>query len=80
GLGLGLGALLLKLLVGDGVGIHDESLQFYMGGTVLRPHLSTGNVLAVGLGVVFVVVAAALVPAWRGSSVSPAVAMLKRED
>ncbi|QSQ17764.1 FtsX-like permease family protein [Myxococcus landrumensis] len=80
GVGLGLGAAVLALLVGDGVGIQDESLQFFMGGTVLKPRLTAGGVVGIGVGVLAVVVAAALVPAWRGGKVSPIVAMLKRED
>jgi len=80
GLGAGLGALLLRLLAGNGISIQDESLQFFMGGTVLMPQLSVPPVVAVVLGVLTVVVTASLVPAWRGSAVAPVVAMRKRED
>jgi ABC-type lipoprotein release transport system permease subunit len=80
GLGAGLGVGLLELLAGDGLSIQDESLQFFMGGTVLQPQLSGAVLAAVVLGVLSVVVAASLVPAWRGSAVAPAVAMRKRED
>ncbi len=80
GLGAGLGVALLRLLAGDGLSIQDESLQFFMGGTVLMPQLSPGALVAVMLGVLAVVVSASLVPAWRGSAVAPIVAMRKRED
>ncbi|MCP3138675.1 FtsX-like permease family protein [Pyxidicoccus xibeiensis] len=80
GLGAGLGVVLLRVLAGDGVSIQDESLQFFMGGAVLEPQLSATAVVAVVVGVLAVVVAASLVPAWRGSSVEPIVAMRKRED
>nr|WP_254625244.1 FtsX-like permease family protein [Myxococcus sp. CA051A] len=80
GVGLAIAAALLFGTMGDGIGVTDESLQFFMGGPVLMPRLSLGQGAAVWLGVVGVVVVASLVPAWRGSSVPPAVAMRKRED
>ncbi|WP_241758633.1 FtsX-like permease family protein [Pyxidicoccus parkwayensis] len=84
GLGAGLGVLLsaslLRVLVGDGVSVHDETLQFFMGGPVLMPKLSGAASVGVVLGILAVVLAASLVPAWRGSSVSPVAAMRKRED
>ncbi|NTX04735.1 FtsX-like permease family protein [Myxococcus sp. CA040A] len=80
GVGLAIAAALLFGMMGDGIGVTDESLQFFMGGPVLMPRLSLGQGAAVWLGVVGVVVVASLVPAWRGSSVPPAVAMRKRED
>nr|WP_246357376.1 FtsX-like permease family protein [Pyxidicoccus fallax] len=80
GLGAGLGVVLLELLAGNGISIQDESIQFFMGGTVLMPRLSLTAVVAVVLGVLTVVVTASLAPAWRGSAVSPITAMRKRED
>lgn len=79
-LGMGVGAALLKLGMGGGLPVHNEALQFFLGGAVLYPRLEPWHLLAVGLGVVTVVMGSALVPAWRGSSVSPIVALRQRED
>ncbi len=80
GLGVGLGVALLRLVAGQGLPVRDESLQVFMGGDVLMPQLSaTAGVVVVAV-VGAVVVAASLVPAWRGSAVLPIEAMRKRED
>ena len=60
--------------------MRDESLQFFLGGPVLNLRLEAWHALVVGLGCAAVVVGATLVPAWRGSSVTPIVAMRQRED
>jgi ABC-type lipoprotein release transport system permease subunit len=78
--GSGLGAALLRWGLGDGLPIEDESLQFFLGGAVLYLRLEVSQMLGVALGVMVVMVAAVLVPAWRGSSVTPIVAMSRRED
>ncbi|WP_239469979.1 FtsX-like permease family protein [Archangium violaceum] len=78
-LGIGLGAALLKGLMGQGLAVHDDTLQFFLGGPVLYPQLEAWHVLAVGLGVLGVVMGAALVPAWRGSAVTPLAAMRQGE-
>jgi ABC-type lipoprotein release transport system permease subunit len=78
--GIGLGAALLVFGAGDGLSVRDEMLQFFLGGPVMHLRLEAGHALAVGLGVVAVVMGAALVPAWRGSSVAPIVAMRRSED
>ncbi|MFP2912247.1 FtsX-like permease family protein, partial [Pyxidicoccus sp. 3LFB2] len=78
-LGAVLGATLLRLGMGDGVAVEDGSLQFFLGGPVLRPELAPGGTGVVVLGVTLVVVVAALVPAWRGSAVAPVAAMRKGE-
>ncbi|WP_338869029.1 FtsX-like permease family protein [Myxococcus stipitatus] len=80
GVGLSLAVALLLGTMANGISVTNESLQFFMGGPVLMPRFSVGQGLGVWLGVVAVVVAASLVPAWRGSAVTPAVAMQKRED
>ncbi|MFP2932451.1 FtsX-like permease family protein [Pyxidicoccus sp. 3LG] len=77
--GAALGAGLMWLGMGEGVPVEDGSLQFFLGGPVLRPELAWGGAVGVVLGVTLVVVVAALVPAWRGSSVAPVVAMSKGE-
>ncbi|WP_375771703.1 FtsX-like permease family protein [Archangium gephyra] len=79
-LGIGLGAALLVMGMGQGLPVHDESLQFFLGGPVLHPQLETWHMVVVGVGVMGVVLVSALVPAWRGSAVSPLVAMSRRED
>jgi ABC-type lipoprotein release transport system permease subunit len=78
--GSGLGAALVRWGASDGLPVRDETLQFFLGGAVLYPGLDAWQVLGVGLGVMVVMVGAGLVPAWRGSSVTPIVAMSRRED
>ncbi len=77
--GIGLGAALLVFGMGGGIPVSDESLQFFLGGSVLSPRLETWQVLTVGLSVVTWMMGAALVPAWRGSAVTPRVAMSRAE-
>jgi hypothetical protein len=79
-LGSGLGAALLNGGLRHGLPIDNESLQFFLGGSVLYLHVQASQVLGVSLGVMAVMVAAGLVPAWRGSAVTPIVAMSRRED
>ncbi|REG34356.1 FtsX-like permease family protein [Archangium gephyra] len=79
-LGSGLGAALLLGLAGGGIPVSDDMLQFALGGAVLVPQLAVGHILWVVAGVLGVVMVASLVPAWRGSSVPPVVAMRRRED
>lgn len=79
-LGIGLGAALLAGVAGGGLSVRDEMLQFFLGGPVMHLRFEAGHALAVGLGVVAVVMGAALVPAWRGSAVAPIVAMRRGED
>nr|WP_225937935.1 FtsX-like permease family protein [Myxococcus sp. RHSTA-1-4] len=78
-LGAALGAGLMRLGMGEGVTVTDGSLQFFLGGPVLRPELAWSGAGVVVLGVTLVVAAAALVPAWRGSAVAPVAAMRKGE-
>lgn len=78
-LGAVLGAALLWLATGDGVAVEDGSLQFFLGGPVLRPALALGGTVAVVVAVTAVVLLATLVPAWRGSAVEPIEAMRKGE-
>jgi ABC-type lipoprotein release transport system permease subunit len=78
--GSGLGAALVRWGARDGLPVRDETLQFFLGGAVLYPGLDAWQVVGVGLGVMAVMVAAGLVPAWRGSAVTPIVAMRRRED
>ncbi|QDE88851.1 permease [Myxococcus xanthus] len=78
-LGAVLGAALLWLATGDGVAVEDGSLQFFLGGPVLRPALALGGTVAVVVAVTAVVLLATLVPAWRGSAVAPIEAMRKGE-
>lgn len=80
GLGVVLGRALMGMLAADGLSVTDEALQFFMGGPVLLPRFTLEQGLTVWLGVMAVVAFSVLVPAWRGSSVEPAVAMRKRED
>ncbi len=79
-LGAVLGAVLLRVAVGQGIPVSDDSLQFFLGGAVLRPHPQVWHGAVVVLGMLGVVLGAALVPAWRGSAVSPGVAMSRRGD
>ncbi|MFY0565152.1 FtsX-like permease family protein [Archangium lansingense] len=79
-LGIALGAAVLLGAAGQGLPVRDESLQFFLGGPVLYLRLEAWHALAVGLGCSAVVMGASLVPAWRGSSVTPIVAMRQRED
>ncbi|OJT18522.1 permease [Archangium sp. Cb G35] len=79
-LGIALGAAVLVGAAGQGLPVRDESLQFFLGGPVLYLRLEAWHALAVGLGCMAVVMGASLVPAWRGSSVTPIVAMRQRED
>ncbi|WNG39143.1 FtsX-like permease family protein [Archangium violaceum] len=79
-LGIALGAAVLLGVVGQGLSVRDESLQFFLGGPVLYLRLEVWHALVVGLGCSAVVTGASLVPAWRGSSVTPIVAMRQRED
>lgn len=79
-LGSGLGAALLNGGLRQGLPIDNESLQFFLGGSVLYLHAQASQLLGVTLGVTAVMVAAGLVPAWRGSAVTPIVAMSRRED
>jgi len=79
-LGIALGAAVLLGVAGQGLPVRDESLQFFLGGPVLYLQLEAWHALAVGLGCSAVVMGATLVPAWRGSSVTPIVAMRQRED
>ena len=78
--GIGLGAAVLEGGASGGFSVRDEMLQFFLGGPVMHLRLDAGHALVVGLGVVAVVMGAALVPAWRGSSVAPIVAMRRSED
>ncbi|WP_328707034.1 FtsX-like permease family protein [Citreicoccus inhibens] len=74
------GAGLLRVWTGQGIAIQNSALQFFLGGPVLRPELMPSATAVVVLGVTAVVVLSALVPAWRGSSVAPGVAMRRSED
>ncbi|WP_163785700.1 ABC transporter permease [Myxococcus vastator] len=78
-LGHGLGAALLWGLGSDGIAVRDEALQFFLGGAVLRPELAAWHAAVVSVGVTLVVLVATWIPAWRGSAVTPAVAMRLRE-
>jgi hypothetical protein len=78
--GSALGAALVGWGARDGLPVRDEALQFFLGGAVLYPRLDAGQVVGVGLGVMLMMGLAGLVPAWRGSSVTPRVAMSRRED
>jgi ABC-type lipoprotein release transport system permease subunit len=78
--GCGLGAVLVRWGAGDGLPIHSETLQFFLGGAVLYLHVGAWQVLGVVLGVMGVMGGAVLVPAWRGSAVTPIVAMRQKED
>ncbi|PTL79269.1 FtsX-like permease family protein [Vitiosangium sp. GDMCC 1.1324] len=77
--GIGLGAALLLFGAGGGIPVPDPSLQFFLGGAVLTPQLEAWQVLTVELCVVVWMMGAALVPAWRGSAVTPRVAMSRAE-
>jgi hypothetical protein len=79
-LGAVLGAVLLMAVVGQGVAVKNEALQFFLGGTVLQPQLQLWHGGVVVLGLLGVVLGASLVPAWRGSAVAPVVAMSRRGD
>lgn len=78
-LGAGLGALVLQGATGQGLAVQ-ESLQFFLGGPVLYPQLRVEHGLGVLVGMMVVTAGAALVPAWRGGSVTPVSAMRRRED
>lgn len=79
-LGSGVGAALLLGITGRGLALSDDMLQFALGGAVLIPRLEVWHGVTVVVGVMGVVTLASLVPAWRGSSVPPVVAMRARED
>jgi ABC-type lipoprotein release transport system permease subunit len=78
-LGIALGVALLVLGAGQGIPVQDVVLQFFLGGPVLYLELQPGNLVTVEVLCLVLVTAAAFVPAWRGSAVTPRVAMGQRE-
>lgn len=78
-LGIALGVALVGLGAAQGLAVHDMALQFFLGGPVLYLELQPGNLLTVEVLCILLVTASAFVPAWRGSAVTPRVAMGQRE-
>jgi len=78
--GTAFAALLLALVPGEGLPVSDGILQFFLGGPRLVPRLEAGLGVTVVVMVMVEVLLASLWPAWRGSTVSPRVAMSRSDD